>query len=37
MSQLIGTLDRHHLVEEVEFEDTLDKHFWNRGLMAEAA
>ena len=38
--QLIGTLDLHHLVENVgraEFGYTLNKDFWNKGYMTEAA
>lgn len=36
----IGTLDMHHLKEEVgraEFGYTLDKRYWNQGYMTEAA
>lgn len=36
----IGTLDMHHLKEEVgrsEFGYTLDKRYWNKGYMTEAA
>ncbi|MFU2205447.1 GNAT family N-acetyltransferase [Streptococcus pluranimalium] len=38
--QFIGTIDMHHLKEDVgraEFGYTLDKHFWNQGYMTEAA
>lgn len=38
--QFIGTLDMHHLKEEVgraEFGYTLNKCFWNQGYMTEAA